>query len=256
MNSRFYIPLLLVLGGLPLSVAWGAANPSPAPEAEAPSSVRALLTPNQEATLSSQIGGRILSIPLDEGGVFKSGESLVQFDCRQQEAELNKARALMDGKSKLFEANLKLKRLGSISEPELAASEAEVKQAYAEATVAETRTSMCQIQAPFAGRVVKRRAQPFETVAAGAPLLEVVDDSRLRVQLIVPSRWLAWLKPGAGFSVQVDETGKAYPARLTALGARVDPVSQTLEVKGEVVGQFPELLAGMSGTALFTTPSR
>jgi hypothetical protein len=58
------------------------------------------------------------------------------------------------------------------------------------------------------------------------------------------------LKPGYGLAVRTDETDKTYPAAITRVGGRVDPVSQTIKVFGEIRGEAAELMAGMSGRAI------
>jgi membrane fusion protein, multidrug efflux system len=72
--------------------------------------------------------------------------------------------------------------------------------------------------------------------------------------LIAPSRWLAWLKPGMPFKVDIHETEKTYSAQVMRLSGRVDPVSQTIKVFGEIRGDAPELMAGMSGRAVIPPP--
>jgi hypothetical protein len=54
--------------------------------------------------------------------------------------------------------------------------------------------------------------------------------------------------------VRIDETGKTYPAKVTRLGAKVDPVSQSVKVVAAIDGSFPELIAGMSGKIALTPP--
>jgi hypothetical protein len=44
------------------------------------------------------------------------------------------------------------------------------------------------------------------------------------------------------------------PAEITRVGGRVDPVSQTVKVFGEVRGDVAELIAGMSGRANIPPP--
>jgi multidrug efflux pump subunit AcrA (membrane-fusion protein) len=88
-------------------------------------------------------------------------------------------------------------------------------------------------------------------VSPGNPLLDIIDTGQLEVQMIVPSRWLAWLRPGAAFQVDVEELGKRYPAKVQRLGAQIDPVSQTVDVTAALTGNAPELLPGMSGWAVF-----
>lgn len=86
--------------------------------------------------------------------------------------------------------------------------------------------------------------------------MDILDTSRLEVKMIVPSRWLTWLKPGARFSIRIEELGRVYPARVVRLGARIDPLSQTIPLSGEIVGHHEELLPGMSGTAGFSRMQR
>ncbi len=109
----------------------------------------------------------------------------------------------------------------------------------------------CRIKAPFSGRVVKRHADPFDSVDKGDPLLAIREDGPLRTRLVVPAAWIGWLMVGQTFTVEVAETGNHYPARVEALAASVDPGSQTLSVRGAILGRFPELLPGLGGAARF-----
>ncbi|MEN5343193.1 HlyD family secretion protein [Achromobacter mucicolens] len=113
------------------------------------------------------------------------------------------------------------------------------------------RPCKCAIAAPFDGRVSKRSASPQQFAEPGKPLLTIVDTSHLELKMIVPSKWLVWLKPGHALSVQVDESGKAYPAKVARIGARVDPVTQTVDVTAALTTGAAELLPGMSGWTTF-----
>jgi hypothetical protein len=59
------------------------------------------------------------------------------------------------------------------------------------------------------------------------------------------------LKIGGAFSVKVDELEREYTGHIVRLGARIDPLSQSVSLAGEIEGTHSELLAGMSGAALF-----
>ena len=218
--------------------------------------IRALLTPLVESTLSSQIAGRIEKINVRNGERFNQGDPLIEFDCTIQKAQLQKARSELLAIRKRHEANLKLQEYKSIGDLEVAISAAEVEKARAEYALVKAQVDMCLISAPFNGRVVKRIAMPYESVNQGEPLIEILDDSELKVELYVPSRWLLWLKEDTEFTVRIDETGKTYPARMTALGARVDAVSQSIEITAVISGAHPELLSGMSGEAHFEVPGQ
>jgi hypothetical protein len=59
---------------------------------------------------------------------------------------------------------------------------------------------------------------------------------------------------GGKFQVTIDETRKSYPAKFIRIGARVDPVSQSVKVAATIDGKYPDLIAGMSGRVLATPP--
>ena len=221
------------------------------PDWDNETNVRALLVPKVETVLSGEIAARIQSITVDIGDAFQEGEELILFDCEMYRAELSKARAELAEADKTHEVNTRLESFKSVSELDLAVSATRMDRAKAEVSLREAQVAKCIIKAPFSGRVLKRQAQPYEYVAPGQPLLELIDNVHLSLQLFVPSKWVRWLKPKDRFTVWIDETRKKYAARVSVFGARVDPVSQTLEIRAEIEGRHPELLAGMSGTAIF-----
>lgn len=217
---------------------------------------RGVVQPDREATISAEIAGRIVEMRHGPGDRFREGETLVRLDCRFYEARLAQGNAGRDAARAQLDSDREMARLRSIGELDVARSEANLRGAEAEVTLRRIDAQRCVLPAPYAGRVVERRAQPHETVSAGAPLLEIVDDRSLRIRAIVPSSALAWLKPGLTFRFTLDETGETRAARVRELGARVDPVSQTVPVIA-VFDRPPEgLVAGMSGTARFDPPPR
>ena len=214
-------------------------------------SIRTLIIPKVETVLSSQVAGRVIKVNAELGSSFHKGQILIEFDCNIQSALYGKARADLKAAESKHKSNLRLNELKSISNLDLQVSEADLDKAKASLAVEWARLKMCKIKAPFNGRVIKRKVQPYESVSQGQPLLEILNDSSLELELYVPSSWLSWIKKGIIFTIQVDETGKEYPAKIISLGASVDPVSHTIGAKAVIIGKHKELLSGMSGEARF-----
>jgi RND family efflux transporter MFP subunit len=217
--------------------------------------VRALLVPKVEATLSAAMAGRVVKLPLEEGDAVKEGELLAAFDCAIPKARLARARAELNGAERTLESNRKLSRLGSFSQLELALAESKRNEMRANLAEATALVEQCRLHAPFAGRVVKLHVHNHESVSQGAEMIELLDDSSLQLTLFVPSHWLRWLQRGQLFEVAIGETGKRYPAAVSGIAARVDAVSQSIEIQAQIQGQHDELLAGMSGEAHFSPPA-
>lgn len=93
--------------------------------------------------------------------------------------------------------------------------------------------------------------KPHQGVNVGTPLIEMVSNGPLKLRLNVPSRLLRTLRVGNPLEVDIDETGKTYAAKVTAINGRIDAVSQTVELEARIDGHHNELLAGMTGVARF-----
>jgi RND family efflux transporter MFP subunit len=226
--------------------------------AEAPKNniARGLIVARIETTLSSEISARIKRLTMKEGDRFKRNQTLVKFDCRLYQAQLNKVKAQLFAAEKTLHANMKLQSYKAISNLEVIVSEAQVTQAKADVALNKIKVDLCEIKAPFNGRVVKLHVAPYASVAPGTPLMDILDDSRLEMQLNIPSRWLSWVRKGTKFNIRIDETGRNYKAKVIRISAKVYPVSQTIAITATIIGKNRSLLAGMSGVAHFKLPSK
>jgi RND family efflux transporter MFP subunit len=212
--------------------------------------LRAQLTPRRYTTLAAEIGARIQQLAVTDGGVIEAGQLLVRFDCSVQQAQLDRSRAALDAADKQLATQRRLVELGATGRQELDQAEAEVAKNRAEVAQIDVQLGKCNVFAPFSGRVAEQRVREQQFVQPGQALLEVLDDSVLEIEFIMPSRWLQKVHAGSTVQIAIDETGKTYPAKVQRLGARVDPVSQSIKVVAAIDGRHAELIAGMSGRVI------
>ena len=216
-----------------------------------PNAIRVLLSPELETTLVSQMVGRISSLNAHIGAPVSKGKVIVAFECSEAAAKVQMAQAEYDSARETFEAKQRLRKLNAAGDVEVSLAQAAADRARAAIGVNRAQASQCNVVAPFSGRIARVHVKPHQGVAVGAPLVELVSDGPLKLRLNVPSRLLRTLKPGQRFDVDIEETGKTYAAKITALNARVDAVAQTVELEARIDGRPAELLAGMTGVARF-----
>jgi RND family efflux transporter MFP subunit len=217
--------------------------------------IRVQLVADTIATIGAPMAGRLAQFPLRDGDRFKQGQLLARFDCGEKEAALAHARAVLESRKSVNESKQRLKALGTSSEVEYKVAAADEKQAAADVQAAQTMVGNCTVVAPFSGRISAVYTHDYQYLQTGAPMLEVLSDKRLELEMIVPSMWLSWLKPGTPLKVAIDETGKTYPATLSRLSGKVDAVSRSVKVYGRIDTQSDTLLPGMSGHAIFSPPA-
>jgi RND family efflux transporter MFP subunit len=205
-------------------------------------------------TITADLNARINRAAFRKGQKFQKGDVLIEFDCRRYAADLAGAEAEVQAESANFNAQTEMASHSAAGRNDVEIARAKLDKAQAAARALAVRIEQCQIRAPFSGRVSEVAAREFETPQPNAPLLRIVDDANFEIEIIVSSKSLAWLKAGAEFEFQVDETNETHRAVISRFGAAVDPVSQTIEVTAVFLRTQENNLPGMSGNAIFERP--
>lgn len=213
--------------------------------------VRALLVPPGETTLSSPVSGTIRAINASLGAGFGQGQVMIEFECDEQRARVNIGVAELSGAQEQYEAKVRMQGLEQASDVEVALAASAVAKAKAQVALYRAQVAQCSVTSPWSGRVARVHARSHMSVTPGQPLVDLVKAGPLRLKLNVPSRWIQDIKSGQRLSVRVDETQRAYPARIVRINSRVDPASQTVEMEAQLDRYFPDLLPGMSGEVEF-----
>ena len=172
-----------------------------------------------------------------------------------QQAQFEKAKAQLSIAERNALTNEKLLKLGAAGRIEYENSLSEFQKVKAEVSELEVVLSRCITKAPFDGHVVEQRARVQQFVPSGQPILEIIDNSALELEFIVPSKWSSWLSENSQFNIHMDETDKDYPAKVTQVSAKIDPISQTIKIRAAIQGDFLELRPGMSGTVNIEVPN-
>jgi membrane fusion protein, multidrug efflux system len=212
---------------------------------------RAILVPKNRTTLAAAIAANISQLHGRDGTLFEAGETMVVFDCSMPEAQLKKAFAIQEGAEEKNETIQRLAQLRSVGKLEAKRSANDMAKAQAEVDIWLVRVQQCLIKAPFSGQVAKIHVREHQYVTEGEPIMDILDHRNLEMEIIVPSKWVTWLKPGSVFNIKIDETKKSYLGEVILIGAEVDSLNQSIRVLGKIIGHFVELMSGMSGTVHF-----
>ena len=212
---------------------------------------RALVVASQEAVLSSELAARIENIAVKEMQRFKKGDLLIQFDCSLYEAQKDVVSANANGALIKLKSDEQMLQMRSIGKYELELSISEYEKAKSELRIAELNVERCQIKAPFDGAVEEVVVNTFETIQPQVELMKIIQTDILELEMVVSSEWISWLTIGHPIKVYIDEIQKDFNASISGIGANVDPVSQTIQLKGTITDASPALLPGMSGRVVF-----
>lgn len=220
--------------------------------------IRAQIKSKSQAVLAAGITDTISHIYSRTGNYVKKGELLVKFSCDRYKAAYEITAASLDASKAKFDSAQQLFSFNSIGPLEVELTKADYYKALGEQKAANADLRSCKITAPYNAIIVKRFAQPYQYINRGEPLLEIYSPDALEIHLVVPSIWLRWLDVGQKFMTHIDELDEQFPGRIDRLGGVIDPVSQTVEVFGQLKGSDrlkskskDRVLLGMSGWVTF-----
>lgn len=209
--------------------------------------------PWQQVDLKARVAGYIHQITVDKGDRVTAGQTLIEIEVPELQADLIKHRAEVKA------AQVEVKRLheARVKSPDLilpqSVDDAEAKLAIAQAGMERTEAliGLAQIKAPFAGVITDRRVDPGAFAAAGgSTLLQLTDVSTLRFQVPVVETETALLKPGLQVEAKVDAlNGAVVKSTLSRLTGQLDTATRTMLIEADFKNDDGRLRPGMFATA-------
>ncbi len=231
-------------------------------------SIKIVLFPSRQAVISANVDTTVKTYNFNEGQAFKQGDLLTELDERvyqqkylRAEAAYNEAKSNAEFAKKNVERSEDFFNRGIHGKDDLEKSRLELdigksKMIFyaANMEMAAIELKNCRIEAPFAGRLIKKYVHEHEFIRAGQPLMKIIDDNQLLAVMHLPSGRKNHIQPGQKMFIKVDETGTEHAGIVHEIAGEIDPASRTFELKVLIDNSPGKLAAGMSGQ-LIPAPS-
>jgi membrane fusion protein (multidrug efflux system) len=183
--------------------------------------------------VSSRAAGTILAVHVVEGDRVRPNQLMVELDARETQAQLERARAVLQTAEAAFERAKQLHDQQMITSVEFEQSRAAFETTRSDVALWRTRLEFTRVTAPTAGVVTVKYVEAGSAVATNQRLFDIADDSLLVVRVQMSELDVVRIAAGDSVTVLLD----AHPdARLSARVRRVFPAAdpQTRLVPVEV----------------------
>lgn len=194
------------------------------------------IRPAAERLIAARVPGRVDAVHVDVGDAVATDDLLIALDSRDAELQARQARAQLNQlEIRQRQAVQDLRRLEQLhaggaatdrelefTRTEVAALGAQIEAARAALDLAQKAVDESLIRAPGGGIVAARRVEQGAFVAAGTPLLTLVDIDTVYLEITVPEQHIHHVLPGAAVRVKV----QALQAEFTGAVASVSPVME------------------------------
>ncbi len=146
----------------------------------------AVIEATQQATVATQVSGRIVAVQAEPGQRVQAGQVLMRIDAREAAENVAAAKAQLAQAEANFARTQNLFKQKFVSQAALDAAEATLKSARAQAAAAGAGASHATVTAPITGIVAHRHAELGDLATPGKPLLTVFAPGGLRAIASIP----------------------------------------------------------------------
>ncbi len=199
-----------------------------------------IIKPDKRIELSAAIGEEIKNIYVEIGSVVTQGQILIELDKRYKKIEVRKAMSkVLESTVALSNAAIDLSNNQDLYDAKVVGDDvlrryivshrnaiAENENTEAILDYTKERLIDCTISAPFNGKICKRYVETGERIAPGQPLIDMINDTRLRVITFVGDRDISYITPGKSVIFSAGETDDTiFTATVAFVSSDVEPKS-------------------------------
>lgn len=230
-----------------------------------PLTATGMTAPWREANLRAEVGGRVLELEVDNGDVVAVGDRLLEVDGSRQRLAMSGANARVDALAQDLEfarSDLERKQAlfakGSLPKVQLDAAqllvdraESAIEGARIEVGAARRSSKDTHVEAPIAGVVARRLVDLGDTIGPGAPLLDIVDLTKVRVRIGLSGSEIGRLDTQAPAELRIEDLGgELVVGRFAAAAPSADPITGLFDVEYHVDNAAGSIRGGMVVTGV------
>jgi len=196
------------------------------------------------AFVKARVPGELQDLSVREGDAVTRGQVLARIDpqeslSRQQQAQqqVQAARAQVDIARRSFDNSQALVAQGFISSTALETAQANLASAQANLAATQAGVDLANkslddtvLRAPIGGQVSQRLVQNGERLAVDTRVLELVDLSKLELEVALGSDDAQRVRIGQGAQIQLDGSERAADARVARINPSAGAGSRTVPV--------------------------
>ncbi len=204
------------------------------------------LEPNERVELTLNAADRVTAIYFDDGERVRKGKTLLSLAQREQTAIVEGAEAEVEQARQQLDRLTPLASEGAVSQSELDIARRNAASADAQLRAVQSRQKDRVLVAPFDGVLGFRQVSVGSYVRPGDVVATLIDDSVMKLDFSVPSRFLRALRPELEVSASSgDLPGMAFTGKVASVDNAIDPVTRSVRVRALVPNTDGLLKAGM-----------
>jgi len=206
----------------------------------------------QEINFAAETAGRVISVLVDEGSYVRKGQTLAVIKTDNLDVDVQNANEIYQNALKDKERYESALKTGGVTQQQVDQAELSLKNAAARVRQARIKVTDANIRASINGIVNKRMIEPGSVLSPGTQLFEIVDVSKLTLDVAVSEQQVANLHIGDVVNIEASVfPDKKFVGKIEFIAPKAD-ANLNFPVKIAISNNAGQSLkAGMYGSAHF-----
>ena len=179
------------------------------------------------------------------------GQVIAHLRCDTEQAQTTAARSAAAVQELQYRSQEQLLEFSSTMQLEVAHSKAQWQRALGDVKIYEAQVEQCRLISPFDGVVSDVFVNNYAFVSAGDPILRLIDPSAKYFEFMAPIEFLAPDPTDQLVEISVTDFGVTVRGRIDRVYPEVEPVSQTVRMRAELVDPHESIRVGLPGVVSF-----
>ena len=199
---------------------------------------------------SSETGGRIVSMNINEGDYVKAGQLIATMDAGTIEKQLDELTTRLDLAKTVFERQERLWNQKIGSEIQYIQAKSNVESIEKSMVTIKTQLAKKDVFAAISGYADRIFLKQGELASPGMPIIQILNTGSVKIVADVPESYLASVKRGDYVDINFPALDKKMKKKVTMVGRSIDPSNRTFKIEmatGNPGGTLkPNLLAELN----------
>lgn len=216
--------------------------------------IQASIMSEDMVNVSSEIGGRILALPVKEGNYVKRGQLIATIDLETVEKQIAELNTSLELANTVYERQNRLWEQKIGSEMQLLQAKNNKERLEKNLELLELQRAKKNVYAPISGVVDAEYTKQGEVVAPGMPIIKILNTNKVKAVANVPESYLGKIKRGDRVDIYFPAIDKKVNEKVSLIGRSIDPDNRTFKVEIDLQNKGgllkPNLLASVAINSL------
>lgn len=200
--------------------------------------------------VSSDVGGRILKLNVEEGQNIRAGQLVATLDMDVLDKQMAEIETSLDLAVEVYERQKRLwdQNIGSEIQYLQAKNNKERLEKSLETLKAQAAKS--NVYAPISGVVQMVMTKAGELAGPGAPIIQILNTAKVKVVADVPENYLKAVRKGEQVTVAFPALEMERKARVSLIGKTINPSNRTFKIEIDLNNPKDELKPNLLASVL------